>query len=292
MKFSSKIIALKVFNPKKRDGLNHFDNEKFIRPILDKKNGLEHHKSTIEALAIRGSNADFGFNPDEFPESYNLGLTSSDFYIAYKLYFNYRNKLTKLKYLFIYLSPSSIGLNLMRTKERYRSIAYEYFFDIPRRDDHHDWEKSTRVEKKIINRCVKLEENSASPPYAYRGYEQIVEIPDDISASTRAKTHLRENKREPDQMYWLKKLVKLADFHDVTAFIVITPARLDYKNELPKAEEIYSKIYSEFCESRIFNFYNSKLFDDSDMYDTDHLNGKGAKKLTKILYEKILDLEK
>lgn len=284
-----KLYFFKILNSKKEENFCHFDDEKFIRPVLDKKNGLEHHKNTIEALAIRGSNADFGFDPYEFPESYNLGLTSSDFYIAYHIYFKYRNSLPNLKYLFIYLSPASIGFNLISTKEKYRSVTYEYFFDIPCRDN---WEKNVRVEQKIINMCIKLEKNSTSPVGIYKGYEQKVETPDNIPASIRAETHLRENKRDPDQIYWLKKLVRIADLNDVTTFMVITPARLDYKSELPRSEEIYSKVYDEFCRSKIFNFYNSNLFDDSDMYDTDHLNSKGAQKLTKLLYKKILDLEK
>ena len=69
---------------------------------------------------------------------------------------------------------------------------------------------------------------------------------------------------------------------EINFYIVIPPYRSDYKKLLPEDNVLFEKVYKmNFENVKMLNFYNSKNFDDSDFGDTDHLNEKGAMKLTR-----------
>lgn len=82
-------------------------------------------------------------------------------------------------------------------------------------------------------------------------------------------------------MCWLNKMIELADHLGHRIWIVIPPVRSDFKNELPKSEVLFSKLYNmDIGQHTILDLYDDDKFDDSDMGDTDHLNEKGAIKIT------------
>ena len=267
----------------KKRALFFYDKE-FIEYVSDKKSSFELSKSSIKVLSVRGSNADFGFDTNEISDSFNLGLTSSDFFTAFYIYNLNRHSLISLKYIFVYLSPASIGFELIKTKEKYRAIAYKYYFDIPYDDS---FVESSKVETKILNKCIDLKGKKNSSLNSYRGYIPKKGSHEIIPAALRAKTHMRENLRTPDQIEWLKRLVSAGESDGVKVLLVITPFRSDYKKHLPGSSEVFSKIYNNFNSDIILDFYDSELFNDADLYDTDHLNSDGAKKLTKLLKEEL-----
>src|SRR5690606_31261080 len=130
-----------------------------------------------------------------------LGLTSSDLYTSYFLYHNYRKCLKNLRTVLLFLSVPSPGFSLIHTSEKYRSVAYKHFFNVPYQDDKFI---EDGVEKKIIKKIKKLKKIDV--PNGYQGYDKKTYFSLSISPEERSRTHLRENYRNPDQMIWLKKL--------------------------------------------------------------------------------------
>lgn len=230
---------------------------------------------------MRGSNADFGFYSPLWDNSYNLGLTSSDFYTNYYIYKEYRVKLKSLNNIIVFLSVASIGNSLIYTSERYRAVGYKYFFNIPYAEPSMI---KSRFEKRVLRKCeiVNKEKGEVHPSYSgYNKKHKIQSITSKASIISRSKTHLRENRREPDQLIWLQKLNKCINEDNRKLILVITPFRSDYKNQLPPKTELFEKIYNlELENSLILDFYDSVLFTDDDMADTDHMNEQGARKLT------------
>ena len=172
--------------------------------------------------------------------------------------------------------PIAPGLDLTNTREKYRYVAYGHFFDIP-------YQNAQNIHKRIERRIIKKCKNLAVPniPNWYRGYDKKKFLESGGDVVVRAKAHLRENQREPDQMCWLNKMIELADQLGHHIWIVIPPVRSDFKNELPKSKALFSKLYNmDIGQHTILNFYEDDRFDDSDMGDTDHLNEQGAIKLT------------
>lgn len=80
-------------------------------------------------------------------------------------------------------------------------------------------------------------------------------------------------------------MIELADQLGHRIWIVIPQVRSDFKNELPKSEVLYSKLYNmNIGHHTILDYCNDDLIDDNDMGDNDHLNEKDTIKIT----EKIL----
>jgi hypothetical protein len=256
--------------------INTFQDNEFLTYVYKKKLGLLQCADKIESLALRGSGADYDFLDQTNGPNYNLGLTSTDLHATYHLYKNSTYILPKLQNVIIFFVPIAPGLELTKSREKYRYVAYRHFFDIPYQDAR---DISKRIERRIIKKCDSL--TAPNIPILYRGYDKKKYLGPGTDVATRAKAHLRENQREPDQMCWLNKMIELADQIGHRIWIVIPPFKSDFKSELPKSEVLFSKLYNmDIGKHTILDFYDDDRFDDSDMGDTDHLNEKGAIKIT------------
>lgn len=278
----SALLALRNFLNKLR-APPLFDDDQFLSYVLKKKLGIEKNKNNIRTLALRGSIADYGFYPIDPTSDYNLGLTSSDLYTAYHLYLRYRVELKKLSRVVVYINPASIGFSLIKTRERYRAVAYKYYFGVPYQEEG---QIKRRDEKIILRRCGKIDNPIIDDVYC--GFEEKKGISADAAA--RAEAHLRESRREPDQLSWLVALYDAVAEDSRSLYVVIAPARRDYKNHLPSPDVLFKKIYAlSGMRFYLLDFYDSTEIDDSHMADTDHLNTAGSIVLTNILMKKIIE---
>ena len=265
----------------------YFDNKRTLAYAYRKKQGLINHANEIETIAIRGSGTDYAFFPEYIDNSYNLGLTSTDVYFSYQLYLKSKEMLPCLKNIVYFMNGYASGMTLIRMKDKYRLVSYKYFFDIPYQEDGLIDEK---IEKRILRKCIKIKENV---PDDYWGYETHRFFMTGTDAEVRAKKLLRENRREPDQMIWIKKLIEQIIEDKKNIFIVLPPYSTALTANLPPKEELYKKTYAlldnykDFPNVQLIDLYDSGLFDDSDMGDNDHFNEKGAKKCTMIVKEYI-----
>lgn len=272
-------------NSRKKLTVNLFANNKYLIYVCKKKLAFDNQINEIENLVCRGSNSDCSFIPDCVKNSFNLGLISSDLYTTYHLYLNNNERLKKLKNLIVFLNIPSPGYSLIKTSERYRAVAIKYFLNISYQADNYIIK---RYEKWIFSKCQKL--TNIQIPTNYMGYEKKLEFSNEISAKQRAKTHLRENQREPDQMLWINKLIELANSKNVRVILIIPPIRSDFKRELPEKEKLFSKFFKlESDDTKLFDLYDSNCFNDSDFGDTDHLNENGAIKISKLINEFLIN---
>lgn len=256
--------------------INYFDDNNFIEYVYKKKYGLLNHANEIETLAIRGSNTDYGFYPYIIKNSYNLGLISSDLYFNYFLYSNVSKILPKLRNIVYFYNVPANGMSLIKIIERYRLVAYKYYFNV-------EYQESDiidkKIEKKIFKKCKKYNKDISKDFFGYETKTAFL----NVTPETRAKQLLRENQREPDQINWLKEIIIKTEQDNVNLIIVIPPHLNDFKINLPDSNILFRKLYDlidEFNSVTLIDFYNSDKFSDLDMGDSDHLNEKGAKKIT------------
>lgn len=106
----------------------------------------------------------------------------------------------------------------------------------------------------------------------------------EIFAEERAPYHLRENRREPNQLEWFWRFLTCLREEGAAVTVVVPPMREDYRNLLPSKEELFRAL-EEFPDVRIADFYDDASFAFSDFRDPDHLNGDGARKLSQKLAE-------
>jgi hypothetical protein len=277
-----KWILDKIRSVKKRK-IDLFMDDDFLSYVYKKKLGLENNLNSITTLALRGSHADYGvFTQGEYG-IYNLGLTSTDIYFNFKLYEIYSKKMNKLENVIFFYSVFTPGLSLVKINEKYRLVAYKYFFNVPYQDSNLIDKK---YEKKIKSRCRKIKPIGLEDKYF--GYDKKKQLISNISAEQRAKTHARENRREPNQLEWLVNLINLVKKDGRTLYIVIPPAKKAYMDCLPNKSKLFEKLYSlDLRNVKIIDLYGSPIFDDSDLGDFDHMNEKGAKKLTNELIKHV-----
>lgn len=278
--FKGKNRIIHFLNRQKNQlGPNLFDDQKFLTYVFKKKIGLENSANKITTLGLRASTTDYSFHSPSWEGSFNLGLTSSDLFDTYYLYKLHRENLPNLKNIIIFFSVCAPGYNLIKTSERYRSVAYNYFFQVPIRNEG---DIKSYFKKHIIRECKKLKIPDSDP--SYTGYEKKDYYGIQISAHDRFRTHFRENQREPDQMIWLESLLSLVSSDGRRLVVVIPPVRSDYKKILPSETLLYKKLYElESKGLEIISYFESNIFCDSDLGDVDHLNEQGSIKITENL---------
>ncbi|PSV46787.1 hypothetical protein [Photobacterium indicum] len=260
-----------------------FMDRDFLSYVKRKKIGFEKNLETMEILALRGSHADYGILTDHEKSLYNLGLTSTDIYFNYKLYEAYSQKMTNLNSVIFFYSVFTPGLSLIKISEKYRLVAYKKYFGVAYQEEG---VLDCKLEAKILKECNKIKKINVREDY--RGYENNHHFITDIPVEKRAKIHLRENIRKPDQLIWLEKLVESVTRDNRKLYIVIPPAQKAYVNSLPHKSELFLGAYNFQSENVcIMDFYDSPIFEDSDLGDYDHLNEKGAFKLTSEVLRRI-----
>jgi|TARA_B110000211_G_C14082499_1_gene555231 hypothetical protein len=261
-------------------------DDEFLRYVYKKKEGIERNLDNINTLVLRGSHADYGVYTNGETGIYNLGLTSSDLYLSYKLYDKYSQVIDNLDNVIVVLGVPAAGLSLVRTKEKYRLVAYKYFFDIPYQiEDQID----KKLERKIIAKCQKLKNPHLST--GYFGYEAERDFITEISPEIRAKTHLRENQRHPNQLGWLQDLINQVRKDKKNLFIVIPPVKESYADCLPDKSILFRSLFLlDLKNVEVIDFYGSPLFQDKHFGDPDHLNEIGAKRLSNELLSRLRPL--
>lgn len=101
----------------------------------------------------------------------------------------------------------------------------------------------------------------------------------DADVKERVNDHLKNAARENSQIKYVVKMQKLAEERGRSFVVVIPPARSDYTRCIPPCETVFKDLFS-LKNIPIFNYFGSSDFSDEDFGDMDHLNLRGALKLT------------
>lgn len=237
---------------------------------------IEQYKNETKTLILGSSHGIYGYKAID--GEYNLALSSQDLYYSYKLYEKYLKELPNLKNVILFYSVFSNGFILDKTGEKQRVLAYKNLFKLP-----------------VLNDCLYFKIYNLSFPY-YLGKVKKrpiicnhgnIENPkffvsEEITPELRAKQHLKNNLRPNKQNYWVENLINLAKENNHKVYIILSPATNAYKNCLPESKELFKDILDLICDKDInlIDLYNSEMFTEDDFGDLDHLNSKGAEKLS------------
>lgn len=237
-----------------------------------------------ETLIIGSSHIADGYIPQKNEVSF--AFHSQDLYYSYNLY-----KLTKhsnIKNVIMSFSVFSDGYTLIKTNESKFCIPLKLIFGIPYQ--YEDVAKYNRLYlfeyqyKRKINKCRKNREKYVRKPY-------IVKNDFDLNIiKKRATSHYKNHLREISQMNYFIKILEETKAKNQNLYIVITPVTSMYRNELPPSEEIFSNmknITKEFPHCCVLDYFNDEEFTIEDFYNGDHLNKKGAEKLTNLIRKEI-----
>ena len=248
----------------------------FFNYVYTKRRDLDEARPDLKVVAIGSSLSDYGFHSAGWSESFNLGLTSSDLSVEFELYQKILRDAPNLKVVLLYSGVFMPGFNLACSSERNRLVLYKHFFGI-------DYNPVNRIQQNAERRILrKINKFAFESKNSDRGY--IYEKPHypGFDVSARAKTHLRENQREPDQMDYFRKLKSLVESDGRVLYLVIPPVRSYYREVLKDLwyGDLFENFKSIMPSDRVLDFYKHKGFTDRDFGDCDHMNSLGAEKLT------------
>lgn len=260
-------------------------SEDYIEELGSKHKSLHSNAESIKFLALGSSHGAYGFNPDIDKSFFNLCSTSQDLYYSYNLYEYCCNHLKNLDSVLLFYSVFSPGFELQKTIDSHICAYIKLIFGINYKDEDKQKLKFYLDDAKwVLKKSKQIKDCS-------QGYTPSFRFLTDYPLEKRISTHLRENKRENQQHDYLEKIIELTRKNEHKLYIIIPPCRSDYRENMPSSDELFKKLHDLTSKTniKIFNFYKDKEFVWDDFGDFDHLNKMGADKLSKKIYEKLIN---
>ncbi len=259
------------------------------------------NKLKNETIIVGSSYPLFGVCEENIKNSINLSLPSQDLYYSYKTIKSILETNNNLKRVILGMSYYSFNFDLSMSKNeriRIEKVYYNIF-----KDEHNykdiDCKKCKKYKKSHIP--IKSKEyfnRLITRQYTSGYYKNKCELTQDEmlnDAKVRALAHnklikfsdtINENKRI------MESIINILNTNSIELFIVIFPVTSKYRryfNYLYKDifyENINYKDNSE--EFILIDLFECEIFDDIiDFIDYDHLSKRGAKKVTKIINNRI-----
>lgn len=258
-----------------------------------KNNVLTESGSKFEILILGNSHSFFGLNPDYFTRpGFNAGHVSQTYDYDLAILQKFSQDLSNLKYIVLPVSYFSFYEKLSSSKESWRSKDYCLYYGIkvsnylPYFTEMLNGELAYKI-KKLWTYYAKGMDNLACTQSGWgTAYRTSSSIDLEHAGRSAAQRHFR-----PDNHYFnevsgiLDSLISFAGRHEIKVLLITPPAYKSYRENLNtmQLEQTIAAANEKarcFDNCRYYNLLESELFSASDFYDADHLNEKGAMKLT------------
>lgn len=225
----------------------------------------------------------------------NLCFDSVDLYISDIIGEYYINKFESVKRIIVTYSLFSNGYELYKIPSiRYVLDGLEVFLGIS--DDRCSKTKKDYNILSAIKYYKELYIDNIIEKNIYRekngDQKELLSEPSKNSKET-VENHINHYLRNNSQNYYLEKLIKYCQNRNIDVYVVITPVREDYRKEAIKVcgkEELFSdvkEICGKYVNTRLLIYFFSNNFIEECFRDGDHLNIKGAKKLSSMIKKDI-----
>lgn len=255
-------------------------------PYAAKRASFTKVAGNVRTLAFGSSHGLYGFHAGA--GEFNFCEVSQDLYYSFRLYEKHAGTARRLEKIILFFSVFSAGFELEKTGEKERCVFYKTIYGLPYKNREFMPRDERRGKEKQVRKFLKGATPSGDPAGNCR-YDFFFAPGTDVRA--RAEAHLQNSRRENDQMLYFKKLCSLARKKGHALFIVIPPARTDYKSFLPSSRIIFYNLFNKLPPPQegiqVLNFYDDPDFGFGDFGDMDHLNQNGAIKLTQKIKERL-----
>jgi hypothetical protein len=263
----------------------------------EKWSGYINNADSIQVLALGDSHTMYGVDPSKFGMyAYNMSFAQQSLYFDEALVLKNLHKLKNLKYVLINLSYDSF-YNFHNSE---RDIFYHYFYGIDYKNETFYIEDISMIYAFGFKQSVR--NYMIHPPYnSKKGYETP---PDSTVVSSLNQDNAKyvvgslisfENKNKKEIVNNFSNFIKALKERNITPILFSTPKHRYYNNELDKKIlDANYKTTDSICKKFDIDYfdYRTAPFSDSLFYDLDHLNMKGAEKLSLLLNVIIENKEK
>ncbi|MBC7425788.1 MAG: SGNH/GDSL hydrolase family protein [Bacteroidia bacterium] len=253
---------------------------------------------TTDYIITGNSHAIKGIDPAEIsPQCYNLANVSQSLYYDAALVLKYIDQMPSLKGVIIPVSYYSLQVKLSETSEEWRGDYYQKFW-------------GTSENKKIswikTHSYVSLYTPTLSIKYAFKGFntDLVPEIDANgfqhtdtvnynyskTSGAERIAFHHSIMKEENIKINteYLDSLLKILAARNIKAYLITIPVHPYYRegenaNIINQNETILNTLANKYKAVFIHDLTETGNFQDADFLDNDHLNTRGARKLSKLI---------
>jgi len=254
---------------------------------------IDLEKEFIKTLILGSSHSMYGFNPEFFKEkAYNLGHVSQTIDLDYYLLEKYIKVLPKLETVIVRLSYTTMHEQIKTGPESWRLKDYNLYYNL---------NVSTNLKYKSEGLSVKLKNNLSRLKDYYLDQDKMIEVETSgwaffkeertinsikQSGSIIAKRHtIKDDALVDENIEFLDEIIKLCKNEGVKVLLVTLPAHKSYIDNLDKHQldivvSAGERMKQKYNNCSYLNLLEDDNFNGEDFYDADHLNRKGAKKLS------------
>ncbi|KMQ64551.1 hypothetical protein ACM46_09830 [Chryseobacterium angstadtii] len=262
-----------------------------------KNDYLEKNSDTVEALYLGNSHVYFGINPEySTHKSYNAAYISQSINLDWMIVGKYNWK--DLKYIIIPADYVSMYYTLETANDKWRIKNYNvyYHFRIGYNPINYTEiftgkikDQVKRIDEFYIANQKNIQSNDLGFGTAYR-YPSPLDIAKTSKEAAKLHTFdIRSDKYQNNFKINKAALYDLAAFakkKNIKVVFLSSPVCKKYfdgcdKTQLSNTMKVYSDLLAKYPETcSHLNYMESSYFNESDFYDGDHLNNRGAQKLT------------
>ena len=278
--------------------------EFFLREIPNqytlKANYIITNSSKIETLVLGSSHTYYGVNPVYFTKPcFNIANISQSLNFDYELLKKHEHELNNLNTVIIPISYFSLFEKLDEGEESWRIKNYTIYYDL---------DVSDKLAKNSEVLSISLDDNISRISSYYlinnftlncselgwgNSYRLEESLDLDKTGISSAKRHTIDHlKLLEENLTTLKSIINLCNKHNVNVLLFTPPAYESYYKNLNKMQlditiNNAQKLSGSHGNCTYINLLKDSSFTKNDFYDADHLNNKGAKKLSELLNDLI-----
>lgn len=277
---------------------------------LYKKHYLDKHSSEIETLVLGNSHAFYGLNPEFFSsKTYNASHPSESLYYDYEILKKYQSNLKNLKTIVLPISYFSLFYRMEGSIENWRVKFYNIYYDINSSNKLADNSEVLGFKldincKRLLSYYVLGDPQISCSKLGYGlGYSSKNAVDLIKTGQVAVNRHTIENINAvefqfilQENVQILKSIISWAEANNVHVLILTLPAYKTYTDHLNMTQlnttiKTTQEICDEYSNCSYENFLTSSNFVAADFYNADHLSDVGAKKISIIVNQKILELK-
>jgi hypothetical protein len=269
-----------------------------------KKEMLEEHAHDTEILVLGSSHAFYGINPEYISTpSLNAAYVSQSLNVDLAILEKYFSAPSRLKSVILPVSYFTLYRTLEQGPEHWRSKDYIIYSDIQiSSNPRYRFEITGNTPKSFLKKIESYYKKKRDPITSSSkgwGLNFSSEIDVDLAESgpSRAAIHTTDDTRllERNQQTLLC-IQHFLQARNINLYLFMPPAFQTYRTRLnPEQLELSTSIPAEmaatYSNTYYINLLSDETFQEEDFFDADHLNEIGAKKLSTLLEDKIINHE-
>lgn len=256
---------------------------------------LTAHSSEVDVLILGSSHTYYGICPEVLsPHAYSAAQVSQT--LRYDDWLLHHYPFPSLKYVVLPISDFSLYENLEDGAEWYLANRYRLYMDcdIHSRLSVYDWEFTAFpvfLEKmKSLWQPPKMHWSNYGQGLEYTLEKRSTDW--DNGAERAAHNRYTDFSAAAENMAHLQSIAQFCKQHHARLLLITTPLRPSYRRaqsprQLADTRNRLRHFLRHNPEAVYHDFSADSRFDENDFYDSDHLNTRGARKLSLLLRETI-----